>query len=454
MQLQLKPAYKLTYKLRLTPQMRLAINLLQMPLVKLKEFIKEQAEVNPLLDIGNGKESGLDFLARDESESPLIQENYNFEDDEKQNYQESLITASPTFQEHLLRQLRLLANSEEERKIGELIIGNLDDNGYLRYPIEEIGESAEIDPSKAEEVLSIIQTFDPVGVGARDLRECLLLQLKAKGEEKFLPDGRQALAYQIVDKYLSYLGDKKYSYIAKKLKVSVEMVREEMKTITNLEPKPGRSFNTERAVRLIPDAILKKNKQGYEVIFNDWELPQLTINDKYRQMIKQEDTSKEVKEYLRGRLEAVRSLINGIKKRKETIQRIIEEIVSVQKDFLDNEEYNLKPLTLEYIAKRIGKHKSTVSRAVANKYVQLPGGIFELRYFLSSGVKQKNGEFLSSKAIKSKIKDLIENENKKKPLTDQEIFHYLQQEEVCISRRTITKYRTQLKIPSSKSRRE
>jgi RNA polymerase sigma-54 factor len=435
-----------------------------MPLVKLKEFIQEQAEVNPLLDIGNGKEFGLDLLACDESESPLMQENYNFKDEEKQNYQESLITAPATFQEHLLRQLRLLANSEEERKIGELIIGNLDDNGYLRCPIEEIGESAETDPSKVEEVLSIIQTFDPIGVGARDLRECLLLQLKAKGEEDSLPG-------QIVDKYLSYLGDKKYSYIAKKLsaegarlpdgqgsasggKVSVEEVKEAMKTITGLEPKPGRSFNTERTVRLIPDAILKKNKQGYEVILNDGELPQLTINDKYRQMIKQEDTSKEVKEYLRGRLEAVHSLINGIKKRKETIQRIIEEIISVQKDFLDNEEYNLKPLTLEYIAKRIGKHKSTVSRAVANKYVQAPGGIFELRYFLSSGVKQKNGEFLSSKAIKSKIKDLIENENKEKPLSDQEIVSLLAQDGISISRRTISKYRKQLKILYSNLRRQ
>ena len=447
MQFQLKPAYRLTQKLRLTPQMRLAINLLQMPLVKLKEFIKEQAEVNPLLDIGNGKEFGLDFWAAGESKRPLIQENYNFEDEEKQNYQESLITASATFQEHLLRQLRLLANSEDERKIGELIIGNLDDNGYLRCSMEEIAGYIKTDPPKVEEVLFLIQTFDPIGVGARDLRECLLLQLKAKGEENSLPG-------QIVDKYLSYLEKKRFEFIAKKLNVSVERLKEAVKTIVNLEPKPGRSFSAERTVRLIPDACLRKNKEGYEVIFNDRELPQLTINERYRQMIKQKDTPPDAKEYLRERLKAVYSLINAVKKRKETIQKIIEEIIYVQKDFLDNEECDLKPLTLEYIAKRIGKHKSTVSRAIANKYVQAPGGIFELRYFLSSGVKQKNGEFLSSKAIKSKIKNLIENEDKDKPLTDQEIVHHLKQEEVYISRRAITKYRTQLKIPSSKSRRE
>jgi RNA polymerase sigma-54 factor len=449
MQLQLKPCQKLTQKLSLTPQMRLAIHLLQMPLVKLKEFIKAEAEVNPLLDIGNGRE--------------FEEENYNFADEAKQNYQESLITASATLQEHLLRQLQLIVNFEEERKIGELIIGNLDDNGYLRCSLEEIAESAKTELSKAEEVLFIVQTFDPVGVGARDLRECLLLQLKAKGEENSLPG-------QIVDKYLSYLEKKRYSYIAKKLsaesavggeggsasgrKVSAEDIKEALETIASLEPKPGRSFSTERAIRLIPDAILNRNPQGYEVIFSDWELPQLTINDKYRQMIRREDTPQEAKEYLRERVKAVHSLINGIKKRQETIQEIIEEIVSVQKDFLDSGEFNFKPLTLDYIAKKIGKHKSTVSRAIANKYLETPWGILELRYFFGSGVRQENGALLSSKAVKSKIKDLIENESKEKPLIDREIADYLKQEGISVSRRTIAKYRQQLKILPSQLRQE
>ena len=476
MQLQLKTTLKLIQKLRLTPQMKLAINLLQMPLNKLKEFIKEEAEVNPLLDaqdvslplkqkenskedsnIKSDKEFESDFSATDEF--PPGQENYNFDDEAKQNYQESLITTSLTLQEHLLRQLRLLTNSEQDLKIGELIIGNLDDNGYLRCPIEEIDESAKTDSSKVEEVLFLIQTFDPIGVGARDLRECLLLQIKAKVGEKFLPAGRQALAYQIIDKYLSCLTKKRYGYIAKKLstsseKVSVEMVKETMKEIASLEPKPGRSFSTERAVRLIPDATIRKNKQGYEVIFNDWELPQITINERYRQMIKQKDTPPEAKEYLRERLKAVYSLINGVKKRKETIQKIIEEIICVQKEFLDNGEPNFKPLTLEHIARRIGKHKSTVSRAIANKYVQTPWGILELRYFLSPGIRQGNGVLFSSKAVKSKIKDLIENENKEKPLTDREIVCCLQQSGISISRRTVAKYRNTLKILSSESRRE
>jgi len=433
MPLQLKPINKLTYKLRLTRQMRLAINLLQMPLIKLKEFIERQIEENPLLNTEKDKEPELDF-------------SYNFDDEEKKNYRESLITKPATLQEHLLKQLHLFTSSYDERKIGELIIGNIDDNGYLRISIEDIAKSTGTDVSKVEKILSLTQTFNPTGVGARDLRECLLLQLKAKGKEN-------SFVYQIVDMYLPYLEKKRYDYIAKKLKVPVERVKEAMKEITQLEPKPGRSLNAEKSVRLIPDAILKRSRQGYEVVLNDWELPRISLNDKYKQMIKQEDTSRDTKEYLRERLKAAQSLIGGVNKRKETIQKVIEDIVSNQRDFLDNGVANFKPMTLEQIARRIGKHKSTVSRAVTGKYLHTPWGIFELRNFLNSGVKQENGEFLSSKTIKSKIATLIANENKESPLSDQKIVKLLKQNGISISRRAIAKYRIQLKILPSKSRR-
>ncbi len=434
MPLQLKPINKLTYKLRLTPQIRLAINLLQMPLVKLKEFIEGQIEENPLLNIEKAKES----------ESNL---SYNFDDEEKKNYRESLITKPATLQEHLLRQLHLFTSFDDERKIGELIIGNIDDNGYLRISIEDIAKSTGTDVSKVEKILSLIQTFDPIGVGARDLRECLLLQLKAKGKEN-------SHSYKIVDMYLPYLEKKRYDYIAKKLKVPVEKIKGAMKEIAQLEPKPGRSLNAEKTVRLIPDAILKRSRQGYEVMLNDWELPRISLNNKYKQMIKQEDTPKDTKEYLKERLKAAQSLIGGVNKRKETIQKVIEDIVSNQKDFLDNGAVDFKPMTLEQIARRIGKHKSTVSRAVTGKYLHTPYGIFELRNFLNSGVEQANGELLSSKTIKSKIAALIKNEIKENPLSDQEIVERLKQDEISISRRTIAKYRNQLKALPSKSRRE
>lgn len=440
MQLELKPTNKLTYKLRLTPQIRLAMSLLQMPLVKLQEYVKQQVEENPLLEAEN-----MDAPLK-EDVSDLNDNGHKF-DAEKQDYRESLITYTVNLQQHLLRQLHLLADSGDGRKIGQFIIDNIDDDGYLRASIEEIAESAQATPLQVQKILSLIQTFDPVGVCARDIRECLLLQIKTKGQEN-------SLAGQVIDKYLPYLEKKRFEFIAKKLKEPVERIKEAIKEIANLEPKPGRSFNTERAVRLIPDAILKRNNDKYEVMLNDWELPSLKVNPKYKRILNQKDITEDTKEYLKERLEKGKFLINAINKRKETIQKVTEAIVYIQEDFLDNGMQNLKPMTLSQIAKLVGKHKSTVSRTVSNKYLQTPDGIFELRHFLNSGVKQKNGELYSSKAIKSKIKELIENENKETPLTDQEIVNLLKQDEISISRRAIAKYRYQLKILSSKSRRE
>ena len=434
MELSLKPSNKLTYKFRLTPQMRLAISLLQMSLVKLKEFVEKQVEENPLLNM--------------ESIKPPKEVNYDFTSVEDQNYKESLITKPATLQDHLLSQLQLLADSDDVREVGELIIGNINDDGYLSCPIEDIKpKSGRISQCEVGKILSLIQTFDPIGIGARDLRECLLLQLRAKDRE-------DSLAYKIVDSYLPNLQNKRYDYIAKKIGLPVEKIKEAMKEIANLEPKPGRSFGTERPVYLIPDAIVRKNKDGYELIPNDWELPRITLNEKYKRMLKQKDTPEDAKAYLNERLKAARSLINAISKRRETIQQVTETIVSIQNGFLENGATDFKPMTLEQIAKRIGKHKSTVCRAVTGKYLQTPQGIFELRSFLSSRVKQGNGDFLSSKAIKSRMKNLIENENKEKSLTDQEIVDLFKKDETFVARRTIAKYRGQLKILSSKSRGE
>ncbi len=454
MPLEVKLQPKLTYKLRLTPQIKLALNLLQLPLAQLKEYIEEEIEKNPLLEPSedatpsNGK---LDEILKKienrenkESESDIL---WTEEDGDKKQYRESLISTSPTLQEHLSRQLHLFSSSEDERKIGESIIGNINDNGYLDCSIEKIAESNRTTKSQVEKVLVLIQTFDPLGVGARDLRECLWLQLRAKEEEN-------SLAGLIVDKYLPFLEKKRYGYIAKKLKLAVEEIKDAIKEIAKFQPRPGCSFSQEITQRLIPDAILKKNKDGYEVIPNDWELPRFSLNAKYKEMLKKNDTPTEVKEYLQERLKAGRSLIDAVNKRKETIQKIIEEIVYAQKDFLDNGATHFKPLTLSQIADRIGKHKSTVSRAISNKYVHTPYGIFKLRDFINSGVKQENGELFSSKTIKAKIKALIESEKRKKPLSDLGISTALKQEGILVSRRTITKYRHQLKILPSKSRRE
>ena len=467
MQLELKPANKLTYKLRLTPRMRLAINLLQMPLVSLKEYVKKQIDENPWLELDPvrnneslGGETRISSGAENR-ERPLkeVKSDLNYRSDEdepgpfkkglgeeEQGYGETLITNPVTLQEHLLRQLHLLVDTEDGRKMGEFIIENIDDAGILRISIEEITKSAQAAPQEVEKVLSLIQTFDPIGVGARDLRECLFLQIKAKGEEN-------SLAGQIINKYLPCLEKKKFEFIAKKLKAPVETIKEAIKEIANLEPRPGRSFNTERAARLIPDVILERNNDKYEVVLNDWGLPSLNLNPKYKRMLKQKDITADTKEYLKERLKAAKFLIEAINKRKETIQKVTEAIAHLQKDFLDNGMQNFKPMTLSQIAKLTGRHKSTVSRTVNNKYLQTPDGIFELRHFLNSGLKQENGEFYSSRTIKSRIKELIENETKETPLTDQGVVNLLKQEGISISRRTITKYRRQLKILPSQSRR-
>ena len=450
MPLELKLAPKLTYKLRLSPQMKLSLNLLQLPLIKLKDYISEEIEKNPLLEPADAENIGMPMLQHSEplQEQVEPQMPWSEEDEEKKEYRENLITAPLTLQEHLLKQLHLVSSSDQEVKIGELIIGNIDNDGYLRCPIEDIAESCKTTIQKAEKVLTLVQTFDPMGIGARDLRECLLLQLKAKQQEN-------SLTGQIVDNYLSFLEKKRYNYIAKKLKVSIKEIKDAVKEIASLEPKPGRSFSTETTCRLIPDAILRKDRGNYEVILNDWELPHITINDKYKKMLKQKDTPDETKKYLKERFNAAKTLIDAINKRKETIQRVIEDIVYIQKDFLGYGAFNFKPMTLSDIANRIGKHKSTVSRAIANKYLQTPNGIIQIRYFLNSGVKQKNGEFYSSKNIKLKIQEIIKREDKNKPLTDQEIAHLLlKQSSTSVSRRTIAKYRTQLKILPAKSRQE
>lgn len=454
MPLELKLQPKLTYKLRLTPQIKLALNLLQLPLAQLKEYVKEEIERNPLLESGEDNvispNNKLDEILRNitnQEDKQYESDVSSQEDEERKQYRENLISETTTLREHLLRQLRLSAKSKQDIEIGEFIIGDVDENGYFRDSLEEAAKEFKVDVLEVEKVLSLIQTFDPTGIGARNLRECLWLQLKARQEEN-------SLAGIIVDKCLGFLEKKRYEYIAKKLGCSDREIKEAIKEIAKLNPKPGSSFSQEIIHRLIPDAILRKVKDGYEVIPNDWELPHISINPKYKQMLRKKDMAEDVKEYIEERLLSGSALIEALNKRKETVRKIIEEIAYTQKDFLNNGVGYFKPLTLSQIAERIGKHKSTVSRAISNKYLQTPYGILALKDFINSGVEQENGQILSSKAIKARIKNLIENENKENPLSDRKIASRLIQEGMSVSRRTIAKYRHHLKILPSQSRKE
>lgn len=422
LKIQLLP--KLTHKLKLSPQIKLSLTILQLPLVNLKEYIIAQIEENPLLRDTDNEAALSDNRQQLPSKLDSLPD------------QQNLITKPVALSEHLLKQLRIFADSQDY-KIGELIIDNINEDGYIKDSLEKINEP------RLNKILSLIQTFDPPGIGARNLRECLLIQLKANGE-------KNSFAFQIVDKYLPYLEKKRFTYLAKKLHTSIETIKEAVKRIAALEPKPCRAFDTDKPVYLIPDIIIKKNKNNYEVMFNDDQLPRITINEKYKKMLREKNTPPDVKNYLKEKLLAAQTLITAINKRKQTIQQISKEIVNTQKKFFDKGISNLTPLTLSKIAGKIGKHKSTVSRAMSNKYVQTPHGILELKYFLSSEIKQKNKTPLSSKAIKSMIKSMITKE--KEPYSDQRITDYLNQKGIVISRRTVTKYRGQLKILPAMSR--
>lgn len=437
MRSQLKLIPKLTYNLRLTPQMKLSLNLLELPLLQLKEYLNEQIEKNPLLEY-------LEY----EPAIPTVDE----EDEKKLQYQKELITQAPTLQEYLLEQLHQNVKLKKEIEIGEFVIGNIDENGYFTGSVKEGALKFKVNPAEIERILSLIQTFDPAGIGARNLRECLLLQLKRTPK-------KASLEHKIINKHLLLLEKRKYEDIAKalsvkKVKISIEEIKEAIKEIAKLNPKPGLTFSNEKTKYIIPDAVIRKKENGYEVLLNEGEFPRITINKKYQMMLKEKNTAEETRNYLKERLSAAQTLLSALLKRKETIQKITEIIIHIQKDFLNKKEAGLLPLTLEQIARQAGRHKSTICRAISNKYIQTPHGIFQLRYFINPGVKQKDGEPLSSTAIKSKIAKLIKNENKRKPLTDRKINAILKQERITISRRVIAKYRKQLKIPSSKLRQK
>lgn len=420
MRFKLKTIPRLAHRLRLTPQIKLAIDILQLPLAQLKEYISGQIEENPLLEREEYPISGTN----------LPREDYNLEN----------IAASPAgLYDHLLKQLRFRASCRKEYIAGELIISRIDHNGYFRGDLEEIAKDARMKTGQAEKALALIQTFDPPGTGARDLRECLLIQLQAKNTGN-------ALAIAIADKYLSFLGRKRYGYIAGRLKVSVRDIREEAKKISRLEPKPGRSFGQAKAAAIIPDAFLKGSAEGYEIIFNSRDLPRLKINDRYLTILTQSNHSPQNKEYLRDKLLGARALIYGITRRKETLRRIIQEMVCLQRDFLEKGPSYLRPLSLSELAQKLGRHKSTISRAIAGKYILGPCGTLALKDFLSRGLKQENRTSHSCGAVKAKIRKLIEREKRKKPLTDREISGLLNQNGLIIHRRTVAKYRDQMKI--------
>ena len=457
----------------LAPQLRQSLEMLQVPILELRTMIQQEIEQNPTLEeistnstsveIEPGSSStddvkDLDFdkefevLAKldDEWRDYFFQEResrpYTTEDAKKRQLLLNSLPQRESLQQHLMNQLNLSGISDGDRQIGELIIGNINDDGYLTANMEELSISASVDMTHLEDILSVIQDFHPGGVGARDLRECLLIQLERLGKA-------EALAADIVREHLDMLGAKKFHDIAKSLKVSVEEVQQAAKFISTLDPKPGRIYTMDVATYVLPEIVVQKVDGNYVVILNDDQLPHLRISNHYQTLMRDKSTKPEVKAYIQDRIRSGAFLIKSIHQRQSTIYKVASQIVSSQTDFLDHGIAHLKPLTMAEVANTIEVHETTVSRAVAGKYMQTPSGIFAMKYFFTPGIKTADGRQVSNKTVKDMIANLIANETPSRPLSDQEIMDRLKEQGINIARRTVAKYRLVLHIAPSHIRK-
>lgn len=458
----MKLSYNLTLeqsqKLIMTPELRQAIQLLQYNSMELNEYLNKEIQENPLLEMEPVKVE-LEDVSKDTSKDQEIDwkeylekyDDYSYRPqvDKNQNEYnvESFTSYDLTLREHLISQLTLVKLTAKEYKIGEYIIHSLNENGYLNMPIEEIALHLKVSVDEVDNILKVVQTFEPSGVGARSLAECLLIQVDAKNI-------KGVLIKKIINEYLSDLGHNRLSKIAKEENIDLLKVQRACDFIRTLEPKPGRSFsgNYDEVKYIVPDASIQFIDGEYVILINEVTGPKLNINNFYRNLIK-EGGDKETSEYLSNKLNSAMWIIKSIEQRRQTIYKVIESILKFQLDFFKEGEQRLVPLTLKDVAEDIDMHESTISRATNGKYVQTPRGLFELKYFFSTGLSSSIGDDISSTSIKSIIKDIIDKEDKKKPYSDQKIADILKSKGNSISRRTVAKYRDELEIPSSTMRR-
>lgn len=360
---------------------------------------------------------------------------------------ETFLSAPVTLGDHLHSQLSVSLLSDDVRDAAETIIGNLDDDGYLSCPLDEVAAMGDHKMEDVEAALKAVQGLDPAGVGARNLRECLLLQIESKG-------GRGGVAWQIVSSHLRLLETRQYKELAKLLGRPLEHIEIAVGMIRRLNPRPGMRYSGPGARVVEPDVYFIKDSDGYVIQMNDEDVPQLRLNAQYRRMLdKDNGATKEVREYVRERYTSALQLMKNIEQRKQTIMKVCEAIVRRQGDFLRDGLDYLKPMMIKEVAEEVGVHPSTVSRAVASKYVHTPQGVFELRYFFSEAVQGPSGADTPLLLLKRRVKKMIEDEDPARPLTDEAITTRLQTEGIQVTRRTVAKYREDMKIPSTHQRR-
>ncbi|HOW42822.1 MAG TPA: RNA polymerase factor sigma-54 [Candidatus Omnitrophota bacterium] len=480
---------KLELRKLLAPELRQSLKILALPILDLKTLVEEEMLDNPVLEESfeqvlpekkeksdkdaaadaegdAGAESEADHpkelpedldkivetLSPDDPDKSTYENNETGKDnDAKNDFAQSLITKKVSLQDVLLRQLGIAAANAEEIAIGEEIIGNIDENGYLRAGLETIAESMGMAVEKIETVLELIQQFDPAGVGARSIPECLLIQLRLAKED-------DPLLEAIVRSHLEDVATKNYSRIARALKEPLEKIEPLIQKISRLNPKPGRNYSTEDVQQVIPDIIIEENDEGQlKIIINHENIPRLMISRSYRLMLKDKNLDAQTREFLSNKLRRALELLRAINKRKSTLRMVIETIVEIQQEAIKQDISLLKPLTFREVAERISMHESTVCRVVMNKYCQTPCGVFALKEFFPSKLAQAdaNGEAVSSELIKSLITDLIAEEDKRHPLSDEDIARVIKEKNsLNVARRTIAKYREELKILSSTYRRQ
>lgn len=465
MNVQLSQTQTQRLQLGLAPQMRQSLELLQVPMLELRALVQKEIEQNPTLEEQAVEHEPLDpdpeSPALDPQDEALLKLDEEWRDyyrltsaarphssDEEARHRFLLesIAQPETLQEHLLAQLPLAEPTGPDLEVLRLLIGSLNDDGYLNVTLGELSETTGLPIGKFEAGLRALQDMDPIGVGARDLRECLLLQL-----ERLRPTDR--VPELLIRDHLEALGANRHMDIARALGRPVEEVYRAAKLVSTFEPKPGRAFSADRETVVTPDVLVQKIGDAYVAGVNNERMPHLRISKYYRQMMESPDTSKETRDYIRDKIRASAFLLRSLDLRQKTIQRIAQEIVDAQRDFLDHGVSRLRPLIMADIARRVGVHETTVSRALAGKYMQTPRGLFEMKYFFTPGYAGADGQAVSNKAVMDRLAQIVDGEDAARPLSDEALAKQLKSEGLSVARRTVAKYREELKIPPSHERR-
>lgn len=473
--LQPKLHLKVAQKQILTPGLVQMVSVLALNRLELREMINQEMIANPVLEeLGEDGRASEDYAEEafvqaeteklPETEAPNPFDEFDFasffntyldtgdatnhrerEDIEKPSF-EQFLSSTSNLSDHLHWQLSVSICSDTVREIAEVIIGNLDENGYLTATLEEIAAQGNYSMEDVEEALAVVQEFDPLGVAARDLRECLLLQLRAL-------DPQNTLAQQIVAEHLKQVQANQLKEIARALNRPVELVKRAVDTIKKLDPRPGLRYNKTEPRLVEPDVYFRKVDDEWHVFLNEDDMPQLRLSPVYRRLLARDAADRDVRNYVKERFTAALQLLKNIEQRKNTILKVCQAIIRRQREFLDKGIDYLKPMMIKEVAEEVGVHPSTVSRAVSNKYVHMPQGVFELRYFFSESVNGPQGGGMSLLTLKRRVKKMIEEEDPARPLTDEQIAKQLELEGIRVTRRTVAKYREDLRIPSTHQRR-